>query len=139
MAVTAPSLETRTNVTEAGLRKGTVLLVDDDDDVRTALVAAFGNHPYTILHAAAGAQAIEICRTHEGPIDGAIIDVSMPGLRGHELGAQLKRLRPQTKVVYISGYSENDLRESGDLASGDVFYPKPVSMMELLATLMESN
>jgi two-component system cell cycle sensor histidine kinase/response regulator CckA len=103
----------------------TVLVCDDDDDVRDLLVGILRLRAYTILTARNGRQALDVARAHPGPIHLLLTDLAMPELGGIELGAELRRLHPGLKVLYISGYSDDPDLVSAPLGVNTYFLPKP--------------
>jgi PAS domain S-box-containing protein len=85
---------------------GTILIAEDERDVRELAREFLILSGYTVLEARDGLQAVEIARIHAGPIDLLITDVIMPRLGGRDLAARIAELRPETKVLFISGYAE---------------------------------
>jgi signal transduction histidine kinase/DNA-binding LacI/PurR family transcriptional regulator/ActR/RegA family two-component response regulator len=85
----------------------TILLVEDDDRVRLAITRFMSRHGYRVLAAADGDEALRVCERHIGPLDMVVTDVRMPGLRGPDLARHLARLRPQTAILFISGYTDS--------------------------------
>jgi two-component system, cell cycle sensor histidine kinase and response regulator CckA len=83
----------------------TILLVEDEDAVRELTRMALATKGYKVLEAASGEEALKICEGHSGPIHLMVTDVIMPRVSGQELGRRLATLRPETKVLYISGYT----------------------------------
>jgi CheY-like chemotaxis protein len=91
----------------------TVLLVDDEDRVRDAVRRMLGRAGYAVLEAFDGDEALRIAQRHAGPIDLVVTDVVMPGLSGTELVDRLGSIRPELKVLFVSGYAaENDVQET---------------------------
>lgn len=84
----------------------TVLVAEDDDLVRRTTVSMLSRLGYRVLAAADGAQALAIAREHEGPIELLFTDVVMPGLDGIQLAAAMGALRPETRVLFTSGYAQ---------------------------------
>jgi len=85
----------------------TVLLVEDDDAVRVVMRRALEAYGYTLLEADDGKAALQTCRQTEVAIDLVVTDVAMPEVGGLMLAEQLAVLRPQTKVLFISGYADD--------------------------------
>lgn len=107
-------------------RTATILVVDDDVSVRALLQAALESQGYTLLKANDSDQALRLSDSHEGPIHLLITDQVMPPfMSGNELASCLRLMRPEIKVLYISGYDANDAvqDEVGDSAAD--FLPKP--------------
>lgn len=82
----------------------TILMVDDEGSVREMLCAFLRHQGYAVLEAGDGSEALAICARHGGRIDLIVTDVMMPQMRGTELAERLLSSRPQTKVIFISGY-----------------------------------
>ena len=111
----------------------TILLVDDDVSVRALVEATLEPQGYQVLKAYDSDQAMRLSDAHEGPIQVLITDQVMPPfMSGSELASCMRLMRPEIKVLYISGYEANDSvqDEVGD-SSAD-FLPKPFSPVLLL-------
>jgi two-component system, cell cycle sensor histidine kinase and response regulator CckA len=101
------SFHARSRETPFDTPKGseTILLVEDEDAVRELTRMALLTKGYKVLEAASGEEALKICEGHSEPIHLMVTDVIMPRVSGQELGRRLATLRPETKVLYISGYT----------------------------------
>ena len=108
---------------------GTVLLVEDEPMVRTVAERALTRHGYTVITADSGEDALEIIAKNE-PIDLLISDVVMPGMDGPTMVREARQSRPQLKILFMSGYAEEQLRKSIDIENVN-FLPKPFSVTEL--------
>jgi two-component system cell cycle sensor histidine kinase/response regulator CckA len=86
----------------------TVLLVEDDRQVREVALAILRRHGYVVIAACDGDEAVRSCEAHPHPIHLLLTDMVMPGITGHELARRLLRIRPEMKVLCMSGYSEVD-------------------------------
>jgi PAS domain S-box-containing protein len=104
---------------------GTILLVEDEDAVRSLVETILTSDGYKILVADSPAQAVEICRSFLDAIDVLLTDVVMPEMSGPELAEQLLALRPGLKVIYMSGYAGEHLDEEGFAAEGAALLQKP--------------
>jgi PAS domain S-box-containing protein len=103
----------------------TVLLVEDEEMVRSLTRAILQKNGYKVLEASHGAEAIRLCEQHHGPIHLVVTDVVMPQLNGHELYQRLLRLRPNLKALFISGYTGESVAQLGVLTEGSEFLQKP--------------
>jgi PAS domain S-box-containing protein len=97
----------------ADLGTETILLVEDEDKVRAVLQQILANKGYRVLAAQSGEEALALARRHEGTIHLVLTDVTMPQMKGPELAARLLAERPRTRVIYMSGYNEEQLPETG--------------------------
>ena len=104
-AVGTPGVGTEGTRLEPGCE--TVLLVEDQDEVRRLAARVLARQGYRVHTAAGGAEALDLCRTQDLPIDLLVSDVVMPGMSGPHLAASLATRYPDLKVLFISGYSEN--------------------------------
>jgi signal transduction histidine kinase/ActR/RegA family two-component response regulator len=116
----------------------TVLLVEDDERVRTLLVNRIGKAGYTVIEAGGGEEALAVARGHEGPIHLLLTDVVMPRLNGRELAEQLTRERPEVRVLFMSGYSDDAILRQGIETATSHFIQKPFSIDALTVKLQET-
>jgi len=114
----------------------TVLLVDDDEEVRTLAGRVLRLEDYVVLEAATPDEALAICEEHKGPIDLLLTDVVMPVMNGRELAERVRPLRPEAKIMYMSGYPADIIGEHGVLASG-AFVQKPFTLPGLVEKVRE--
>jgi PAS domain S-box-containing protein len=103
----------------------TVLLVEDQADVRRLTRKVLAARGYTVLIAAHGVEALRVAEQHPGPIHLMVADVVMPGMSGREVGELLVRARPEVKVLYVSGYANESIVHHGVLEPGLAFLEKP--------------
>jgi two-component system cell cycle sensor histidine kinase/response regulator CckA len=108
---------------------GTVLLVEDEPMVRSVAERALTRHGYTVITADNGEDALEIIAKNE-PIDLLISDVVMPGMDGPTMVREARQSRPDLKILFMSGYAEEQLRKSIDIENVN-FLAKPFSVIEL--------
>jgi two-component system, cell cycle sensor histidine kinase and response regulator CckA len=108
---------------------GTVLLVEDEPTVRTVAERALTRHGYKVLTADNGEEALEILGRGD-PIDLLISDVVMPGMDGPTVVREARKSRPDLKILFMSGYAEEQLRKSIDIENVN-FLPKPFSVIDL--------
>jgi two-component system cell cycle sensor histidine kinase/response regulator CckA len=115
----------------------TVLLVEDDDQVRGLAAAVLRRHGYQVLQAPTGGDALLICEQHLGKIDLLLTDVVMPSMSGRELWERLSVLRPALKVLFMSGYTDDAVVRHGVLSSELAFVQKPLMPNLLLGKLRQ--
>ena len=106
----------------------TVLLVEDDDGVRSLSCSLLAGLGYRVLEAADGHQAVRIAAEYPNDIHLLMTDVILPGLNGKELSVQLCRLRPGLKVLFVSGYTDDAIVHHGVLEPGVAFLQKPFNL-----------
>jgi two-component system cell cycle sensor histidine kinase/response regulator CckA len=115
----------------------TVLLAEDEQDVREVAREFLESAGYTVLEAAGGKAALEISAAHSGPIDLLITDMVMPGMTGQELARRMRGLREGIRVIYMSGYSEHAAGEAAKCDAAAVVLTKPFSRTVLLRTVRD--
>jgi two-component system cell cycle sensor histidine kinase/response regulator CckA len=120
-----------------GVGSYTILVVEDDHDVRRALLRMVFQLGYKVLSASNGEQAIAMSQEYDYPIHLLLTDVILPDTRGPHLAEKLKRTRPALKVLYISGYAYEDLTITFPAMAKDAFLQKPFSASQLGARLRE--
>jgi PAS domain S-box-containing protein len=115
----------------------TVLVAEDQAEVRRLALRILKSNGYDLLEASNGPEALEVSRNHAGPIHLLVTDVVMPGMTGRELATRLLELRPQIKVLYMSGYSADVIGHQGVLDPGVTCLPKPFTPAELALKVRE--
>jgi two-component system cell cycle sensor histidine kinase/response regulator CckA len=113
----------------------TVLVVDDEDEVRKLLVDVLGFGAYRVLEARDGQHGLDVAEAHAGTIDLLVTDVVMPKMKGPELAEHLRQRHPALKTLFVSGYAERDTRSS--LAESEHFLAKPFLPAELFRLVRE--
>jgi two-component system, cell cycle sensor histidine kinase and response regulator CckA len=126
--------EARTALVEGN---ATVLLVEDDESVRSMTSAILTRGGYTVLDAVSPEEAFRWCREYPGPIHLLLTDVVMPGMSGRELAERVTRERPEMKVLFMSGYTDDAIVRHGVLHSEVAFVGKPFTARELTARIAE--
>ena len=115
----------------------TVLLVEDEESVRQLVRETLESKGYTVMEAENGEVGLKIADAHNGPIHMMITDVVMPGMSGRELAKRLMQVRPETKVLYLSGYTEDAIVHQGVLETGTAFLQKPFTLQTLSRKVRE--
>jgi PAS domain S-box-containing protein len=113
----------------------TVLLVEDQPEVRRLTSMILGRLGYTVMEAAGGDEAVAVAAKHTGTIEILLTDVIMPGMNGKELADRMASLRPEAKVVFMSGYTDRVMTQDGVLPASVVYLQKPFTAEQLDATL----
>ncbi|GAA0867456.1 hypothetical protein GCM10009116_00320 [Brevundimonas basaltis] len=129
-AETAPRLE-------PGASSETILVVEDDDDVRTFTVEVLRGLGYRVLEAHDGVSAIRLLERQARAVDLLFTDVVMPGMSGGELATAARELRPDIRVLFTSGYTRNAIGQDGRLKPGTEMIAKPFTAELLAARLRD--
>jgi two-component system, cell cycle sensor histidine kinase and response regulator CckA len=114
----------------------TVLIADDEDGVRKLVHAVLATNGYNVLEARDGAEALAVYEANRAQVDIVVTDVVMPHMNGLELGERLYHLHPTMRVLYISGYREGPIGQSG-YDRELIFLQKPFTPAELLSKVRE--
>lgn len=133
-----PGLDSGREVIPLDYHRGneTILVVDDEESLRTVIGELLSQRGYHVLSAPNGPDAVALAKDYPGKIDLLLTDVDMDPLSGPALAEALTRARPEMKVVFISGYPVA-LAPDGALKPGTVLVHKPFSMKILSAKLRE--
>jgi CheY-like chemotaxis protein len=115
----------------------TVLVVEDHEAVRRLTVEILKSYGYRALETARGGEALLVAERHPEPIHLLLTDVVMPGMTGRELADRLKPLRPEMRVLYMSGYAADVIAHRGVLDSGVNYIQKPLGPSALAAKIRE--
>ncbi len=114
-----------------------MLVVEDQEEVRKLAVEVLKSYGYNVLEAVHGADALGVIERHEGPIHLMLTDVIMPGMTGRELAGRIAPLRPDAKVLYMSGYSRDVIGREGVLDGTTPYVSKPFAPEELARKVRE--
>jgi len=117
-------------VIEAMTGSETILLVEDEAFVRSICRDYLQSKGYTVLEADGGANAIEICKSYKGPIHVLVTDVIMPGLNGPDIARAFLDIRPDARIIFMSGYPDRIL-EGSPLGPHTIFLQKPFNLASL--------
>ena len=109
----------------------TLLLVEDEEAVRRLTRRALEARGYIVLEAASPGHALELAERHDGEIDIVVSDVVMPEMNGRDLVARLREVRPQMRVLFVSGYDERAVLGGERLSDDVAFLPKPFTPIGL--------
>jgi two-component system cell cycle sensor histidine kinase/response regulator CckA len=115
---------------------GTILLVEDEESLRTLTRSILEQSGYTVLEACDGMKAVDVARGHKGPIHLLLTDMVMPGMNGRAAAERVSRLHPDIAVVYMSGYTGFSAEEAANLNAAII--SKPFSRDTLLHKLSEA-
>ena len=127
----------RSHFSGASTGSETVLLAEDEDAVRELTRQVLTRQGYTVLAARSGEDALRVAADYAGPVHLLVTDVIMPGMNGRVLAERLIAQRPDLKVLYISGYTDNAIVHHGVLAPGVVLLQKPFTPKSLAQAVRE--
>jgi DNA-binding NtrC family response regulator len=117
--------------------KETVLVVEDEDDVREIACTMLQRRGYKVVPAASSREAEKLCRTYPGVIHLVLTDVVLKEAGGMELTQTLLDIRPEMRVIYMSGYTDDVVLQHGIRNSQVAFLPKPFTTEELASKVRE--
>jgi two-component system cell cycle sensor histidine kinase/response regulator CckA len=118
--------------------QGTILLVEDEEGLRTLNARGLASRGYTVLEAANGVEALEVIEGHSGKIDLVVSDVVMPEMDGPTLLKELRRRDPNVRIIFVSGYAEEAFEKNLPEERGQFsFLPKPYTLKQLVAAVKE--
>ena len=137
--VNEPLEEIRKEVLKEELPRGneTILIVEDEEDVRKLAGKILEKQGYRILETFNGDDALVACERRKSPIHLMLADIIMPGMSGSELAKLLKPLYPEIKILYMSGYTDNAVVRHGVLEKGVNYIQKPFTMEGLARKVRE--
>jgi CheY-like chemotaxis protein len=116
----------------------TVLLVEDDEDVRKPVRQMLESFGYEVLEAVNGEEAVETFLQSRKKVRLLMLDVVMPGMNGVEVLSEIRKVEPGIKAIFTSGYSQEHIKSKGFLGSDDAFLSKPVAPNVLLSKVREA-
>jgi CheY-like chemotaxis protein len=103
----------------------TILLVEDDAEVRQVATRILRRNGYRVLEAENGADALRVCENEPDPVDLIVTDIIMPGMGGTELAAKIREKQPNARILFTSGYTEDAVVRQSFLNPGEAFIEKP--------------
>jgi two-component system cell cycle sensor histidine kinase/response regulator CckA len=115
----------------------TILVTEDETQLRALMRTVLSRHGYRVLDAADGIDALRQAASHDGPIHLLLTDVVMPAMSGKELASRLASIRPRTRVLYMSGYTDDAIANHGVLNMGIAFIQKPFRPDALIRRVRE--
>lgn len=123
--------------TTASTGRETILVVEDDATICELACRVLSRHGYTVLAASNGDDARGLCEQHQGPIHLLLSDIVMPGMSGPAVAQLLRTIRPDMKVLYMSGYTDDAIVRRGVLARDTAFLQKPFAPGRLVQKVLE--
>ena len=133
----APVAEIERAVPRDVTGQDTILLVEDEEAVRSFAARALKLRGYHVLEASGGEEALEMVKAHGGTIHLLVTDVVMPNMDGPTLVRNVRRLRPDIQVIFMSGYAEEAFRRNDEKAETLHFLPKPFGLKQLAAKVKD--
>ena len=115
----------------------TILLVEDEPALRGLMRRILERSGYNVLEAAHGAQALEQCELHDGAIDLVVSDIVMPTMGGREMADRMRVLRPNSQLLFVSGFTDDEMMRQGIVIRGSSYLQKPFSPTSLVAKIAE--
>jgi CheY-like chemotaxis protein len=137
-AAEAPPAAPHPAPAEARQGSETILLVEDNEQVRTLARIVLAREGYTVLEADGGNRALALLARHEGPVHLLLTDVVMPEMNGKELFRRINRRRPEVRVLYMSGYADDVIADCGVMDAEVHFIQKPFSVRALSVKVREA-
>ena len=133
-------MNTQTERLQLELTRGTetILLVDDEESLRTVVTQFLSQElGYNLLSAGSAEEALDLVESYSGNIDLLLTDILLPGMSGTELAEKMLASHPGVRIMYISGYADQNLESFGISASKIMLLQKPFSIKSLAAKLRE--
>ena len=118
--------------------QGTILLVEDEDGLRSLNARGLRSRGYTVIEAANGVEAMEALKREEGEIDLVVSDVVMPEMDGPTLLTEMRKRNPELRIIFVSGYAEEAFEKSLPANEQFAFLAKPFTLSQLVATVKET-
>jgi len=115
----------------------TILLVEDESDLRRLLKHVLESRGYKVLEAGNGEDAVNLAKRHRGDIQLLLTDMIMPRMNGRDAAQLIRSLRPAIKVIYMTGYADDKILRPGTLSKDEALLEKPVVPDELALRIRE--
>lgn len=122
----------------AAPERETILLVEDEAGIRALVRKILRRERYSVLEAGSGEEALSVAAAHNGPIDLVLTDVMLTGMGGRTLAETLRASMPAVKVLYISGFTDDESVRTGDFPPGSKFLQKPFTLSALIGKVREA-
>jgi DNA-binding NtrC family response regulator len=116
----------------------TILIVEDEDPIRQAVVKILRRSGFAVLEASNGSSAIDVLHTMQGKIDLLLLDLTIPGTSSREVAAEAVKARPDIRVILTSAYSQETIPGAMNLPQIRTFIRKPFQLGDLVRTLRNS-
>jgi PAS domain S-box-containing protein len=116
----------------------TILLVEDEAGIRALVRKILRRERYNVLEAGTAEEASEVAAAHQGPIHLLLTDVMLPGMGGRDLAAALRGTLPELRVLYVSGFTDDESVRAGGFPPGSKFLQKPFTLSALVAKVQEA-
>ena len=116
----------------------TVLVLEDEDAVRSVVQRILERYGYSVHAVASGSEALRVAREQEGRIDLLLADVILPEMSGPEVAKRIATEWPETRVLFMSGYSENEVFRSGLVGPGTALLRKPFALDEVVRMVRDA-
>jgi len=133
-----PPVETPVVEEPAEQLRETILLVEDEAGIRALVRKILRREQYNVLEAGTAEEALSIAQTHPGPIELLLTDMMLPGMGGRELAEEMRRSVAALKVLYVSGYTEDESVRAGAFPPGSKFLQKPFTLSVLVGKVREA-
>jgi CheY-like chemotaxis protein len=122
----------------ASPQRETILVVDDEANIRTLVAKILRRERYNVLQAGSAQEAFAVASAHEGPIHLLITDVVLPGESGRHIAERMRQSLPNLKVLYISGFSDDESVRTGNFPPGSKYLQKPFALGALISKVREA-
>ena len=136
----SPALAVETSIPEVPVEipRETILLVEDEPGIRALVRKILRREKYNVVEASSAEEALEMASTVAGRIDLLVTDVMLPGVSGRALAEQIREARQDLKILYISGYTDDDAVRTGAIPPGSKFLQKPFTLGALVGKVKEA-